>query len=64
MNQDEREVLMQKIAEANSRLHSIELQLDAANKKLNEYEEKARKAEQRVSRMVLKTVLIAMGSSF
>jgi CheY-like chemotaxis protein/nitrogen-specific signal transduction histidine kinase len=50
MNQDEREVLMQKIAEANSRLHSIELQLDAANKKLNEYEEKARKAEQ-ASRM-------------
>lgn len=41
---------MQKIAEANSRLHSIELQLDAANKKLNEYEEKARKAEQ-ASRM-------------
>ena len=50
MNQDEREVLMQKIAEANSRLHSVELQLDAANKKLDEYEEKAQKAEQ-ASRM-------------
>ena len=50
MNQDERETLLQKLAEANSKLHSIELQLDAANKKLNEYEEKAKKAEQ-ASRM-------------
>ncbi len=50
MNQDEREVLLQKLAEANSKLHSTELQLDAANKKLNEYEEKAKKAEQ-ASRM-------------
>lgn len=50
MNQEEREVLLQKLAEANSRLHSIELQLDAANKKLNEYEEKAKNAEQ-ASRM-------------
>ena len=41
---------MQKLAEANSKLHSVELQLDAANKKLNEYEEKAQKAEQ-ASRM-------------
>ena len=45
MIQDERETLLQKLAEANSKLHSIELQLDAANKKLNEYEEKAKKAE-------------------
>lgn len=50
MNQDERETLLQKLAEANSKLHSIELQLNAANKKLNEYEEKAQKAEQ-ASRM-------------
>ena len=50
MNQDERETLLQKLAEANSKLHSTELQLDAANKKLNEYEEKAKKAEQ-ASRM-------------
>ncbi|MBE6260753.1 MAG: response regulator [Prevotella sp.] len=50
MNQEEREALLQKLAEANSRLHSIELQLDAANKKLNEYEEKAKNAEQ-ASRM-------------
>jgi CheY-like chemotaxis protein/nitrogen-specific signal transduction histidine kinase len=50
MNQDERETLLQKLAEANSKLHSTELQLSAANKKLNEYEEKAKKAEQ-ASRM-------------
>lgn len=50
MNQDERETLLQKLAEANSKFHSVELQLDAANKKLNEYEEKAQKAEQ-ASRM-------------
>ena len=50
MIQDERETLLQKLAEANSKLHSIELQLNAANKKLNEYEEKAKKAEQ-ASRM-------------
>ena len=50
MNQDEREILLQKLAEANSKLHSTELQLVAANKKLDEYEEKAKKAEQ-ASRM-------------
>jgi CheY-like chemotaxis protein len=50
MNQDERETLLQKLAEVNSKLHSTELQLSAANKKLNEYEEKAKKAEQ-ASRM-------------
>ena len=41
---------MQKLAEVNSKLHSTELQLEAANKKLNEYEEKAKNAEQ-ASRM-------------
>ena len=41
---------MQKLAETNSKLHSTELQLEAANKKLNEYEEKAKNAEQ-ASRM-------------
>ena len=50
MNQDEREELLQKLAEINSKLHSTELQLEAANKKLNEYEEKAKNAEQ-ASRM-------------
>ena len=50
MEQNERETLLQKLAETNSKLHSVELQLEAANKKLNEYEEKAKKAEQ-ASRM-------------
>ena len=50
MEQNERETLLQKLAETNAKLHSVELQLDAANKKLNEYEEKAKKAEQ-ASRM-------------
>ena len=50
MNQDEREILLGKIAEANAGLHATELELDAAKKKLNEYEEKARNAEQK-SRM-------------
>ena len=50
MEQDERETLLQKLAETNAKLHSVELQLEAANKKLNEYEEKAKKAEQ-ASRM-------------
>ena len=50
MNQDEREILLQKIAEANAKLHSTELELASARKKLDEYEEKAQKAEQ-ASRM-------------
>ena len=50
MEQNEREILLQKLAETNAKLHSVELQLEAANKKLNEYEEKAKKAEQ-ASRM-------------
>jgi CheY-like chemotaxis protein len=50
MIQDEREILIQKIAEANAKLHTTELELDAAKKKLQEYEEKMQKAEQ-ASRM-------------
>ena len=50
MDKNEREILLQKVAEANSKLHATELELDAARKKLNEYEEKAKKAEQ-ASRM-------------
>ena len=50
MEQNERETLLQKLAETNAKLHSVELQLEAANKKLNEYEQKAKKAEQ-ASRM-------------
>jgi CheY-like chemotaxis protein len=36
---------LQKIAEANNKLHATELELDAAKKKLAQYEEKAKKAE-------------------
>ena len=50
MNQDEREILLQKIAEANAKLHETELALNTARQKLNEYEEKALKAE-KASRM-------------
>ena len=50
MGQDEREILLRKIAEANSKLRSTELELKAAKKKLADYEEMAQKAEQ-ASRM-------------
>jgi len=45
MPDNEREILLQKIAEANNKLHATELELDAAKKKLAQYEEKAKKAE-------------------
>ena len=45
MNQDERELLLQKIAEANAKIDFANKQLFAAKKKLAEYEEKAQKAE-------------------
>ena len=45
MNQDERETLLKKVAEANARCQAIETELDAARKKISEYEEKAQKAE-------------------
>lgn len=50
MNQDEREVLLQKIAEANSKLRATEEELLAAKKKLAHYEEMAQNAE-KASRM-------------
>lgn len=50
MNQDEREILLQKIAEANAKLHAVEYELEATRKKLAEYEEKIEKAE-KASRM-------------
>ena len=50
MNQDEREMLLQKIAEANAKLQMTQQELETAQKRLNEYEEKAQKAEQ-ASRM-------------
>ena len=45
MNQDEREILIQKIAEANAKRQAAEQQLSAANAKLDQYENKAQKAE-------------------
>lgn len=50
MNRDEREVLMQKFAEANRKLMMANNKLEEVNQKLKEYEEKAEKAE-KASRM-------------
>ena len=50
MNRDEREVLMQKFAEANRKLMMAINKLEEVNQKLKEYEEKAEKAE-KASRM-------------
>ena len=50
MNRDEREVLMQKFAEANRKLMLANNKLEEVNQKLKEYEEKAEKAE-KASRM-------------
>ena len=45
MNQDEREILIQKIAEANAKRSAAEQELFMARKKLAEYEEKMEKME-------------------
>ena len=45
MEQSEKEILLQKFAEVNRRLKLATEQLEIANKKLKEYEEKAQKAE-------------------
>jgi len=50
MDLEEREILMQKFAEANRKLLLANEKLEAANQKLKEYEEKAAKAE-KASRM-------------
>lgn len=50
MHQDERETLLQKIAEINAKKQAVELELEAAKKKLSEYEAKAQNAE-KASRM-------------
>ena len=50
MHQDERETLLQKLAEVNAKKQAIELELEAAKKKLSEYEAKAQNAE-KASRM-------------
>ncbi|MCH5309421.1 MAG: response regulator [Prevotella sp.] len=45
MDKDEKEILLQKFAEANRKLMAANEQLEQANRKLKENEEKARKAE-------------------
>ena len=45
MEKDEREILLQKFADANRKLMLVNEQLSIANRKLKEYEEKALKAE-------------------
>lgn len=50
MNYEEREVLLQKIAEANAKCQAAEKELAAARQKISEYEELTAKAE-RASRM-------------
>ena len=50
MEQDEKEVLLQKFAEVNRKLIMANEKLESANRKLKEYEEKAEKAE-KASRM-------------
>ena len=56
MNQDERDILLKKFADANRKLQVVNEQLQAANRKLKEYEEKAEKA-MKESRM--KTLFLA-----
>ena len=50
MDSNERETLLQKVAEANARRQAVELELSEAKRKLAEYEEKTDKAE-KASRM-------------
>jgi len=50
MNQDEKEMLLQKLAEVNAKRQAAETELLEARKKLAEYEEKTQKAE-KASRM-------------
>jgi len=45
MNLDEREVLLQKLADTNAKKHAVEVELEEARKKLAEYETMAQKAE-------------------
>ena len=56
MGQDETNILLQKLADANRKLRLVTEQLEIANKKLKEYEEKALKAE-KASQM--KTLFLA-----
>jgi CheY-like chemotaxis protein/nitrogen-specific signal transduction histidine kinase len=45
MNLDERDILLQKIADANAKKHAVEVELEEARNKLAEYETLAQKAE-------------------
>ena len=45
MGQDEKDILLQKLADATRKLNLLTEQLEIANRKLKEYEEKALKAE-------------------
>lgn len=45
MNPNEKEILLQKLADANQKLQTVERELQAAKKKLDEYEVKTQKAE-------------------
>ena len=45
MTNNEHEMLLQKLGEANAQKQAAEIELDAARKKLSEYEDKAQKAE-------------------
>ena len=45
MNQDEKEILLQKFADVSHRLNMANVQLEEANRKLKEYEEKTKNAE-------------------
>ena len=45
MSEDEKEILLQKLAEVNRKLRQTNEKLEAADRKLKEYEEKAAKAE-------------------
>ena len=56
MEKDERELLLQKLAESNAKLHAASLELEGAKAKLSEYEEKTLKAE-KASKM--KTLFLA-----
>ena len=50
MNQEEREILLQRIEAANARCLAVEKELEAAKKKISEYEELAKKAEKAASK--------------
>ena len=56
MNQDEREILLQKFADVSHRLNMANAKLEEANKKLKEYEEKAEKA---MNESRMKTLFLA-----